>query len=83
LPRYFFHLVDNSERILDPDGVELADDAAAVLEATQAVRELLDEDPDQTTWNGWRFEVVNQAARVVATLDLENIKLHWCRRPRQ
>jgi hypothetical protein len=76
LPRYFFHLVDSSERILDPDGVELADDAAAVLEATQAVRELLDEDPDQTTWHGWRFEVVDQAARVVVTLDLDNIRLH-------
>jgi hypothetical protein len=76
LPRYFFHLVDTSERILDPDGVELPDDTAALLEATQAVRELLDEDRDQTTWRRWRFQVVDQAGRVVATLDLDNIKLH-------
>jgi hypothetical protein len=55
LPRYFFHLVDTRERILDPDGVELADDAAALLEATLAVRELLDEGSDQTTWQGWSF----------------------------
>jgi hypothetical protein len=71
LPRYFFQLVDTSERILDPDGVELADDVAALLEATQAVRELLDEDPDHTTWHGWSFQVVDQAGRVVLTLDLE------------
>jgi hypothetical protein len=76
LPRYFFHLSDSSERILDPDGLELADDAAALLEATQAVRELLDEDPDDTTWRGWSFQVVDQAGHVVVTLDLDNIKLH-------
>jgi hypothetical protein len=76
LPRYFFHLVDTSERILDPEGVELADDAAALLEATQAVRELLDEDPDQTTWHGWSFQVVDQADRVVVSLDLDHIELH-------
>ena len=76
LPRYFFHLVDTSERILDPDGVELADDAAALVEATQAVRELLDEDPDQTTWHGWSFQVVDQAGLVVVPLDLANINLH-------
>jgi hypothetical protein len=76
LPRYFFHLLDSSERILDREGVELADDAAASVEATQALRELLDEDPDQTTWQGWSFQVVDQAGRVVVTLDLDNIKLH-------
>jgi hypothetical protein len=56
--------------------VELADDAAALLEATQAARELLDEDPDQTTWHGWRFQVVDEAGRVVVNLDLDNINLH-------
>jgi hypothetical protein len=76
LPRYFFHLVDPSERILDPDGVELADDAAALVEATQTVRELLDEDPVQTTLHGWSFQVVDEAGRVVVTLDLDNINLH-------
>jgi hypothetical protein len=75
LPRYFFHLASSSERILDPDGVELADDAAALLEATPAVRELLHEDPDQT-WHGWSFQIVDQEGRLVVTLDLDNIKLH-------
>ena len=40
MPRYFFHLCDKLERILDWDGLELADDETAVREASQAVREL-------------------------------------------
>jgi hypothetical protein len=76
MPRYFFHLADSSERILDPDGLELASDTTAILEATQAVRELLDEDQAQATWNGWSLQVVDEGGRVVVSIDLDEVRLH-------
>jgi hypothetical protein len=75
MPRYFFHLGHTSfERILDKEGVEVADDAAALLEALQAVRELLDEEAYPTS--GWSFQVFDETSRVLVTFDLDNLNLH-------
>ena len=75
MPRFFFHLVHtSSERILDHEGVEVADNTAAVGEALQAVRGLLDEEAYPTT--GWSFQVADEAGRVLVTFDLDNMKLH-------
>ena len=75
MPRYFFHLVHtSSERILDDEGVEAANDAAAILEALKAVRELLDEEAYPTS--EWRFQVADEAGRVLVTFDLDNVNLH-------
>ena len=75
MPRFFFHLAGKSERILDPDGLELANDAAAILEASQAVRELLGEDYAQATWDGWALQIVDAGGRVIASIDLDGFRL--------
>jgi hypothetical protein len=54
----------------------LASDTTAILEATQAVRELLDEDQAQATWNGWSLQVVDEGGRVVVSIDLDEVRLH-------
>ena len=41
MKRFFFHLKKGDELILDDDGTELPDIAAAMLEALLAARELL------------------------------------------
>ena len=76
MPRYFFHSADTSDRILDPDGLELPDDAAAILEATQAAREFMDEHQGQANWNGWSLHVVAEGGRVVVSMDLDKVRLH-------
>jgi hypothetical protein len=76
MPRYFFHSADTSDRILDGDGLELPDDGAAILQATQAVREFMDEDQGQANWNGWCLHVVAEGGRVVVSMDLDKVSLH-------
>ena len=39
--RYFFHLRDGSDQLLDPDGVELPGDAEAKARAIAAARDTL------------------------------------------
>lgn len=74
MPRYYFHIADKSERILDPDGLELACDKTAILEATHAVKELLDEDRAQTSWSGWSLQVVTDGDRVVGSIELDGVR---------
>jgi hypothetical protein len=76
MPRYFFHSADTSDRILDRDGLELPDDGVAILQATQAVREFMDEDQGQANWNGWSLHVVEEGGRVVVSMDLDKVRLH-------
>lgn len=40
MPRYFFQLIDQGEVFRDTDGVELADDEAAMHEAARALTEV-------------------------------------------
>jgi hypothetical protein len=55
--RYYFHLVSQHEVILDKDGVEVADLAAAGAEALKAIEELRRESPSAATgWEGWWLE---------------------------
>ena len=76
MPRYFFHLADTSERILDPDGVEVDCEATAILAATQAVRELLDEGKGQASWNGWSLQVADEDGRILVSFDLDQLNVH-------
>jgi hypothetical protein len=76
MPRYYFHLADTSERILDPDGVELACDKTAILEATEAVKEVLDEDHGRASWSGWCLQVVAEGDRVVGSIELGQVRPH-------
>jgi hypothetical protein len=61
MPRYHF-AVRNSDRHDDPDGTELADDAAAREYAMRVIRELQHGDGDN--WRGWTMEVTQDGRRV-------------------
>ena len=76
MPRYFFHLCEKLERILDWEGLELVDDETAVREASQAVRELLGEDEMPANWKGWSFHVVDETGRLVVAINLDESSLH-------
>jgi hypothetical protein len=71
MKRYYFHLVHSTERIIDEEGVELADDGAVALEALQAIAELLLEEPlDQ--WHEWTLEVTDDEHRLVVSFELSS-----------
>jgi hypothetical protein len=44
MPRYFFHLRDGDDRLLDVDGVELPDPASAAAQALKEARGMLGEE---------------------------------------
>lgn len=44
MPRYFFHLRNGRHVLLDPDGQDLADDAAAAERALSEARFLISQD---------------------------------------
>ena len=75
MKRYYFHLVHSTERIIDKEGIELADDGAVAVEALQAIAELLQEEPlDQ--WREWTLEVTDDERRVVVSFELSNFMRH-------
>jgi hypothetical protein len=72
MPRYFFHIYERGQAILDDEGVELDGIDAAREEATVAARELMSADvlsglaPD-----GRRFVVTDEQDVVVFDLPFE------------
>lgn len=44
MPRYYFHLTDGSESVIDPDGREIADGAQIALLALQEARAIIGHD---------------------------------------
>ena len=73
MARYYFHLVSQHEVILDKDGVEVADLAAAGAEALKAIEELRRESPSAATgWAGWWLEVTDASGVVVFSISLDD-----------
>ena len=72
--RYFFHLVDAHDRVLDEDGVEVADTDHLRAHAQKAVEELRSEDPSAARdWRGWRLEVTDTSGAVLVTINLDPV----------
>jgi hypothetical protein len=69
MPRYYFNLVNSTERIADEEGVELGEDAAVPSEALQAVAELIQEEPLRE-WRDWIMAVTDEDGRVVVSIEL-------------
>src|SRR4051812_39028325 len=63
--KYFFHLKNHTEQILDDVGTEVRSPEQAYAQATQAIRELLAEGEQATEWSGWRLEVTDPAGAPV------------------
>ncbi|MCV3768672.1 DUF6894 family protein [Rhizobium sp. TRM95796] len=69
MPRYYFHLLNGSERNDDPEGCELPNDKLAIIEATTAAREMVVEAVLQGAPVGrLAFEVVDQDNRLIVEL---------------
>ena len=71
MPYYFFH-IDGARHYLDTEGVELADLAAARLEALRIIRELMIDNTLDDLWSGgeWVMTVADEAARNLSSIRL-------------
>ena len=70
MPRYFFHLANATERIVDLQGVELSDTGRVMLEALHVVADLLER--KEEWWRGWLLQVEDDAGTVVARIELDD-----------
>ena len=67
----FFHLVRGDERIVDEDGVEVADLDHAFQQVCEVIQEVAEDGPDELeTWRGWSFEVTDGDGTVLFTTPL-------------
>jgi hypothetical protein len=69
MPKFYFHIVDGTELIEDPDGSELADLETARAEALQSARHLLaDKVRAGQVVDGQRFEIRDADGHLLATV---------------
>ena len=68
--RCYFNLESETSRILDEDGIEVADLADARVQALNAAAELSDEEADVQQWEGWELRVVDPAGNLLLCLPL-------------
>lgn len=68
---YFFH-IDGERRYVDTDGVELADLAAAKIEALRIISELITGNAVGDLWSGgeWIMTVADEAERELFSIRL-------------
>jgi hypothetical protein len=66
--RYYFNLINHTERILDDTGIEVSTPEQA--QALKAVQEMRAEGEDSTEWNDWRLEVSDAAGAVAFSVSL-------------
>lgn len=72
--RFFFHLRNGSLLIEDPDGTELPDLEAAIIDAQVSARHLLaDKLRAGAMLDGQRFEITDEAGRILAVLPLRDV----------
>jgi hypothetical protein len=68
--KYFFHLMNHTEQVLDDVDTEIRSPEQAYAPATQAIRDLLAEGEQAAEWSGWRLEVTDPAGAPVFSIDL-------------
>lgn len=74
MKRYYFHLVDGNDVILDGDGVEVADLEVARAEVIKAIDQFRRECPETAMdWVDWRIEVADAAGSVALVIDLNDL----------
>jgi hypothetical protein len=71
--RCYFNLVNGSEKIPDPDGIEVRDLEQAYAQALKAIEELREEDDaSEGDWSNWSLEVTDSAGSVLFHINLGN-----------
>jgi hypothetical protein len=73
--RYYFNLINHTERILDDIGIEVSTLEQAHAQALKAVQEMRAEGDDSAEWDDWRLEVSNAAGAVAFSVSLGD-RLH-------
>ena len=69
MPRYFFHVRDGDELILDPEGLELPNHESVPSACHGLVREVLDEDQYRAELlDDRQFEIVDEQGRLVLNI---------------
>jgi hypothetical protein len=68
--RYYFNLINHTERILDDTGIEVPSPEHAYLEAVKAIKEMRAEGEDSAEWDDWRLEVTDLTGSVVYSIGL-------------
>jgi hypothetical protein len=69
MPRYFFHVRDGDDLILDREGLELPDLDSALEECRSLVRTVLNEDQHRAILSpGRQFEIVDELGRLVLVI---------------
>jgi len=72
MPRFFLHLCDGADRLLDPDGIELPDVEAAKVHALRSARDTLSNELRQGRLDlRHHIDVEDAEGRVIYTLPLE------------
>lgn len=72
MPRYFMHLIDGTDEVLDPEGLEMAPDAVAE-KALLAARDCMAGDVQAGRLKlGYRIEVRDEHGHLVHTQTFEN-----------
>ena len=73
MARYFLHLRDGSDELLDPDGMELADMDAVRDPVLTSARDTIAGDVHQGNLDfGYRIEAEDDSGRVVHTLHFKD-----------
>jgi hypothetical protein len=71
MPRYRFNLINGSQVVVDPHGLEVQDETRLRRETVAALRELAQEEPE-LDWPGWRLEVLDEhSGRTAFSLAIE------------
>ncbi|GEO19288.1 DUF6894 family protein [Microvirga aerophila] len=71
--RCYFNLVNGSEKIPDPDGIEVRDLKQAYAQALKAIEELREEDDaSEGDWSNWSLEVTDSTGSVLFHINLGN-----------
>lgn len=70
MPRFYFHIRDGRD-LLDADGIDLVNEAAAQVEAVRLAGEVLkDEAAHVIQTSAWSLDVADEMGRVVCELGL-------------
>jgi hypothetical protein len=74
MPRYYFNIYDHGRLIVDEEGTDLPDVAAARKEAEEGARELLaDALRAHTEINGKSMEILDASGNLIATLKVRDV----------